>query len=300
MIIRSAVVTCSAVLIGLTPVGSFGSDLPHAAPVISGHQTTAGKLLRCSPHHGRTLEWRGGPVSTFPFVAVVYWGSWWHHHGKSVKSEINGLYKDLGSSQWAVTITQYCAFGIHAPNGEILAATFIDNSNPPQSPTQKQLSAVATKYYKNPTIDVLGAVAIVTPPGTAPAYDTKNGACGQHYWASRKSRPVGAWIDIPYGVILKTHGCGWRVKQGVAGALSVVAGHEWAEAMTDPFVNSPRGPGEGSAWATRGGLEVADKCEPGFRFHFFHKNTFIMHLKTGAFLMQDLWSNAADECVKGS
>jgi hypothetical protein len=304
VIIKMATVACSAVLIGLAPAGSLDSGVAHAAGVVSGHVSVGpGKPLSCSPQHGRTLEWLGGPVSTFPFVAVVYWGSWWHHHGKSVMSEINGLYRDLGSTKWAATVTQYCAFGLHAPNGDILAATFIDNSDPPRSPTEKQLSAVAVKYYSNPSIDVLGAVAIVTPPGTAPAFDTEDGDCGHHSWATKNSRPDGAWIDIPYGFILSTHGCGWQLKQGAAGALSVVAAHEWAETMTDPLVNSPKGPGEGSAWASGGGKEVADLCEPGVRFHFFHKNTFILHLKTGSFLMQDLWSNAigkVGKCVEGS
>src|ERR1022692_3493308 len=132
-------------------------------------------------------------------------------------------------------------------------------------------------------------------------------ACGHHSWtAVRKSggNPFDQpWIDIPYGIILKSHGCGWKLKQGVPGALSVVAGHEWAEAVTDPFVNSTKKSGLGTGWATTGlkpNDEAADLCEPGFRFHFFHKNSFVLKLKTGSFVMQKLWSNAARKCVKVS
>lgn len=67
--------------------------------------------------------------------------------------------------------------------------------------------------------------------------------------------------------------------------------------MTDPWVGSRRGPGQGTAWATRRGNEVPDICEPG---KHSPNRTFILHLKTGAFIMQKLWSNAAGKCVEGS
>jgi hypothetical protein len=153
-------------------------------------------------------------------------------------------------------------------------------------------------------------VIVVTPPGSSPAYDTGL-VCGHHSFTTASddggtfSLP---WIDIPYGHIRKTRGCGWGLERGVAGALSVVAGHELAEAITDPFPNTSARAGLGTGWATarrkgRREAEVADLCEPLVHPRASQGNVFLLKLKTGIFVMQKLWSNergGEGKCVEGS
>lgn len=268
------------------------------------------RALRCSSLSGRKLVYHGGAGFLSDFVDIVYWGSWWLHHGRPVKSELRKLFTGLGSGNaWAETLAQYCwpGEGAFAPGAGVGSVT-IDRTNPPHAPTERQLGQESAKgfYCCN---DVEGLIIVVTPPGTAPASDTANGACGHHSWSYIPGPEQGVkfpqpWIDIPYGVILGSHGCGWKLKQGVAGALSVVAGHEWAETVTDPYVNSSKKKtGLGTAWATKGlnrNEEVADLCEPELLHRIFHKRVFLLKLMTGDFLMQDLWSNAAGKCVATS
>jgi hypothetical protein len=199
----------------------------------------------------------------------------------------------------AMTLKQYCDSSgpPQWPVEPIFSLS--DYKNPPTAPSNTQISAEVNKIT-NELEGEVPIMVIVTPPGVAPAYDTKNGLCGQHYWATHKGGgPDRPWIDIPYGIIQKTHGCDWKLKQRIHDAVSVVAGHEWAESVTDPFVNSKK---PGSGWATSGKhpQEVADLCEPELVLHIIHAHVFELKLKTGTFVMQELWSNVAGKCVRSS
>ena len=81
-------------------------------------------------------------------------------------------------------------------------------------------------------------------------------------------------------------------------ARSVVAGHEWAEAVTDPYIDGS-GKEYQTAWASKKG-EVGDLCEPDRRSKFNIANVFTLKLKTGKFAMQKPWSDAANRCVASS
>jgi hypothetical protein len=307
MVAKLAAMAAGVVLIaGLAgQPGATASGALSAGPVATRRATAA--PVKCSPDTGRKLVSYGGPVYQSDFVDIVYWGSWWQRHGTAAKTELRKLFTGLGSANgWAQTLAQYCFPGEkvgYAPMAGVGSVT-IDRNNPPRAPTDRQLALESAKgfYCCN---DVEGLIAVVTPPGTAPKSDTAGHACGHHTWAYIPGPEPGVkfpqpWIDIPYGVILKSHGCGWKLRQGVAGALSVVAGHEWAESVTDPYVNSTKKSGLGTAWATRGmknNEEVADLCEPELLYHIFHTRVFVLKLKTGRFVMQDLWSNAARKCM---
>jgi hypothetical protein len=240
-------------------------------------------------------------VNEDAIVILEYWGSWWTTHGKAAKDELQNLFDGLGNSSWAATLHQYCANG-NSPawSSNLLVKTYSDTANPPSAaPTESQLREEINKISEKEGIQQYGGIyVLVTPPGTVPAWDTAHSACGHHSWlVIQQTGSENAWIDIPYGLIRSSNGCGWNLSNGVAGALSVVAGHEWAEAVTDPYVNSPSSIG-GSAWATGShGQEVADICEPGKLLQIFNNNLFTLHLKAGSFTMQKIWSNAAGQCV---
>jgi len=182
----------------------------------------------------------------------------------------------------------------------------IDDNKVPPRPTERQLGDVERAYCCN--ADLPGLVIVVTPPGSTPEYDTGL-ICGHHFFATVSddgATGIMPAIDIPYGHIRKTRGCGWGLKQGIAGALSVLAGHEWAETITDPFPNTSARAGLGTGWATGGRgrkSEVADLCEPVVHPRSAQRNVFLLKLRTGTFVMQKLWSNAVGrlgKCVEAS
>lgn len=289
--------------------GAFPGGAVHHRSLLEEHHYVANHgNLKCSSTRGKKLVYYGGSITGDAIVRIIYWGSWWLRNGKSAKSEIKRLYSGLGSSEWAKTLAQYCEPGsppFWPANLVKDGGVFFDKANPPKRPTDAEIGHEAAKYTSTVLlgIPVLPIEVIATPPGSIPVFDSKHHYCSHHSWSSftKKSQPYNQpWIDIPYGLISRD-GCGWKLKQGAAGALSVVAGHEWAEVVTDPFVNGTDvANGIATAWATSGHvkIEVGDICESSMLLHFIHKNTFIMKLKTGAFVMQKLWSNAAGRCVE--
>ena len=71
---------------------------------------------------------------------------------------------------------------------------------------------------------------------------------------------------------------------GYFDGFSVVAGHEFAEAETDPYPSS--------GWVDSGGAENADKCAWGMRGNMPGPNSTYWGV-------QALWSNADGGCVLG-
>jgi serine protease len=80
--------------------------------------------------------------------------------------------------------------------------------------------------------------------------------------------------------------CGMGFVNGSAGrfdGFSIVGGHEYEEAQTDPFPSS--------GWLDRFGSENADKCA-------WNSLSTNITLGSSYFAVQPIWSNKAGGCVK--
>ena len=199
------------------------------------------------------------------------------------------LFKGLGTGGelWSGVVTQFCQ-GVKAgatscpagnrqhvgyPSGGALAGTWADEAGQaPGNATGHQLAAEAvraaahfgnTSASKNRNAQYL----IVSPAGTHPdGFNTPSGNfCGWHDWTGDKTLPGGP-VTSPYGHIAFTNlpyitdagtSCGQDfVNRGPGGRLdgvSLVAGHEYAETLTDQ--NPPGG------WTDSAGDETADLCQ---------------------------------------
>jgi serine protease len=140
---------------------------------------------------------------------------------------------------------------------------------------------------------------IVSPHGTNPdGFNTpKGGFCAWHDWNGDTTLNGGtvmstvgdvAFTNMPY-VSDAGAGCGQNfVNAGPAGTLdglTMTAGHEYAETITD---QNPAG-----GWIDQSGEENADKCAwiasgPGASAN--------VTFATGTFAMQTTWSNDANGC----
>jgi hypothetical protein len=172
---------------------------------------------------------------------------------------------------------------------------------------------------------------VLTPPGVYPQTDLNDRACGHHGWSfydtnatfpgSTPDMQPFAWIDVPVSASDPTNnrnadGCTYH--HGLTAGLTITAGHEFAEAVTNwmptpglrteqvtqPSATAPGGTftweivpawsNLGNAhWPTKGPPtgEIGDPCRPA-------ANIFKLTLTTGTFWMQELWSNAAGKCVR--
>jgi len=309
----------------IVAVGLAGSATAQASTTSGTADSGAGAAASqqkplCSPLTGKTMTWQGGAINFNADVFVIYWGSFWETPRLAVTDEIDRVLAGIGTSSWAKTLIQYCwpyqppgyPIQTYDPpfwNPDPLVGSIVDNKNPPSAhPTDAQMRAEIEKmaqilFPANPG-GVIGEFMLVTPPGVVPEADAGN-VCGGHGSVDIPSAPLlflgqdyYPWIDLPWGKISSQP---IRCGPGNAGQrLSVAIAHEWAETVTDPYVDAPAGgPGQGWAWVPpKGqGQELADLCEtrPAFR----------ASLSTGTFMLPRLWSNLAPsnhggKCVKTS
>jgi serine protease len=231
------------------------------------------------------------------------------------------MFKGLGAGgeQWSGVMTQYCE-GVSAgaqtcpataphvadPHGGALAAegVWVDESAAsPDQATGHQLAQEAVDaatHFGNTTAasNRDASYVILSPPGTHPdGFDTQTGQdfCAWHDWNGDPTLNGGA-VPSPDGDVAFTNmpyvtdagvNCGAnfinsgsnRNLQGV----SIVAGHEYAETITD---QNPAG-----GWVDLGGEETADKCA---WLQTGSGKVALLTLPTGTFAMQGVWANNAN------
>jgi serine protease len=259
-----------------------------------------------------------GVTSGAPRVYLVFYGSQWVQGGSGdpmgVSRFLQALFTGIGTGgeRWSGTMTQYCdgptvpagatrcdpAATPHVgyPNLGALAGVWFDTMAPsPVAATPAQLAQEAVNaaaHFGNvtPEMNRYAQYFIVSPSGTHPDGFGQSGAnfCGWHNF-TRSSLGDIAYSNLPYvsdagrscGVNFVNHG-----PQGALDAFSIVAGHEYAETLTDQF---PPG-----GWTNpASGEEAADACS---WISTGREKTTNVTLTTGVFAMQSIWSNDSKHC----
>jgi serine protease len=232
------------------------------------------------------------------------------------------MFKGLGTGneQWSGVMTQYCegvatgaqtcparAPHVAYPHGGALAGVWVDESaaSPAQANGAKlaQEAIDAATHFGNTTAagNRDASYVILSPTGTHPdGFDTQSGQdfCAWHDWNGDTQLSGGA-VSSPDGDIAFTNmpyvtdagvNCGANfVRSGSTGKLdgvSIVAGHEYAETITD---QNPAG-----GWVDLGLQETADKCAWIPPKPATAGSAAVLQLSSGAFAMQSVWANNAN------
>jgi hypothetical protein len=215
------------------------------------------------------LLYQGGAVLGSVHIYVDFWGPEWQAPGQAaVVSYIDGFYTDLGGSRWAGIMGEYCS-GIainssSCPTGSNfiknparqLQASMIDTNPVPTTPTQMDIQNEAAKVaalYAYPTDSVF---MVYTPTGKS-QIGFGTAWCAYHSWFPAGSTNV-AYGYVPYLPDVDRT-CGGNTVSGPLDGFSIVGGHEYAEAVTDPF---PGGNPGTNGWLdpTITFSEIGDKC----------------------------------------
>jgi hypothetical protein len=167
----------------------------------------------------------------------------------------------------------------------ILAGVWYDNASAaPSKPRQSQLAAEAVRaaqHFGNTTAGSNASVQYVIATATR----NNSRGFGTQYCAyhSATSSTVGnvAYTNLPY-ITDAGASCGANFNGlGADAGITIVAGHEMAETMTDQF---PSG-----GWLDSSGAENGDKCA---WISSGQGAAADITLSTGIFAVQSLWSNA--------
>jgi hypothetical protein len=252
---------------------------------------------------------RGVGVQHHPAVYLVFWGSQWRQSDPYADYEqrfFRGLYGP--GDNWTGVQREWCdgvakqavscpeaAARVSTPSGALVKGVWFDNSmlalptdNPvvsglPDAVAEEAVRAAA--HFGNTTAEKNRDVQyIINEPSR---FDSVGFGlyCGYHSYVAGAYGPV-AYTDLPYVTDLGFD-CGQNfVNSGTAGTydgLSLVAGHEFIETLTDPYPNT--------GWVDHDGSENADKC--AWKTSGAGAMTDV-HLSTGTFAVQGSWSNLAN------
>ena len=260
---------------------------------------------------GPKLTYHGGPIERATVVYISWWGTQWNtgfstggYTSTQARTYVTSFYGNVGGSSWINIDTQYCqgvargtvncgSSGTHVtnPTGQ-LAGNWVDTTSVPTHPSQAQIASAAVRlmnhfggYNSNATY------LVFTPTGhSMSGFGTS--------WCAWHDDTVSGGNDVAYGYIPYipdagttcgrnfVNGSNNSFGNGYFDGFSIVAGHEYEEAQTDPH------PSSNPAWYDSGGNENADKCA---------WNPLSANISLGGhnFAVQPLWSNVApvgNEC----
>jgi hypothetical protein len=207
----------------------------------------------------KPLVYRGGSgIQTIPRIYLVLWGPTWFSGGDpdGVANRLHYFYTAVGGSPWANVLKQYTG-----ANGAFLNPTgqykgWLQDTTPvPAQPTAAQVAAAAQRAAVRVN-DHDGNVQFVvaTPYGVVDQKSTANSFCGWHDYSAVGSSYF-TYTSLPYAPYLDAlgrHCGGYKVNSnGKLDGVTILAGHEYAETVNDPFLNT---------WYDADKSENADKC----------------------------------------
>ncbi len=310
--IIASVATVGLAILAVLAVNPASAAASPRSAVPHTHQMGVRGAL--APAAATPLKYQGGAVETTPAIYISWWGSQWNtgfstggYTSAQAQTYITGFFGNVGGSTWAKIDTQYCqgvaigtincgTSGTHItnPTGQ-LKGTWVDTTSVPLSPTQSQIQSAATRlmnhfggYNANATYFVF------TPHGRSMVgFGTQ--------WCAWHDEPTSgtnmAYAYIPYipdagtscgrNFVNKTNN---SYGNGYFDGFSIVAGHEYAEAVTDPH---PERTSTNFGWVTStgsGGQENGDLCA-------WASNSKNITLGAHFYAIQPLWSNSSLSCA---
>ncbi len=263
---------------------------------------------------GTNLVYQGGAVETTPVVYISWWGTQWNtgfstggYTSKQAQTYITDFFNNIGGTSWDNINTQYCqgiaigstscgSGGTHItnPTGQ-LAGTWVDTTSVPNHPTQSQIQNAATRLMNHFGGYNANATYFVFTP-------TRHSMSGfGTSWCAWHDEPTSgtnmAYAYMPY-IPDAGANCGMNFVNptnnsygnGYFDGFSIVGGHEYAEAMTDPH---PERTTTNFGWITStgsNGEEIGDLCA-------WASNSTDITVGSHSDAVQPLWSNASSSCV---
>jgi hypothetical protein len=235
------------------------------------------------------MVYGGGPVQTSPHVYLLLWGPNWSSDVTQSQTGdyMSQFYQGLGvvsvGDTWQPIMNQYTDI----TGQSVLVGTYQDTSTPPTGATQADLTAEADAFDAVVGIPpgtsheqtVNSQVVIATQSGTNPSgFGSKY--CAYHTWDDNEV----PFTNMPYILDAGTS-CGANFVSGPRDGITIIAGHEYAESLTDPYPNV--------GWADvndPSGGEIGDKCA-------WSPLSGEVSMSTGTYAMQPLYSNLEQGCT---
>ncbi|HEX6487749.1 MAG TPA: hypothetical protein VF137_02595 [Candidatus Dormibacteraeota bacterium] len=334
----TAGVSAAAATTSLTPTSSYKILPAHAMLTEQGYKAAALRSTDFIPGvasvpFGGKMIYGGGPVLIHPKIYLTYWD--WTSDPSGIKPYLTGFLRGVGGSNWLDSQSQYCQHVATTATGcdggqpfandpNQLAGVWDDNSdlapdNPiaePNTGNSPPLADEAVRAVKHFGYDPEGVYFIATPHGHSTAGFASNNATGYCAWHGGLELADGSFVrfvNMPY-ITDGGGSCGANIvnagAQGLLDPVSVAAGHEYAETITDPNVWANGVALEGqtaTGWYDPDpiGAETGDKCAypiwntAGLQGAGLPGEAVNITLNGKPYAVQPLWSNNANNYAGG-
>jgi serine protease len=297
-------------LVPAAPALAAGASSIHYMQVFHSKTSSSSAIRAASAND---LHYQGGAVETAPLVYISWWGSQWNtgfstggFTSAQAQTYVTGFFSNVGGSSWDNIDTQYCqgvtvgatscgSGGTHItnPTGQ-LKGTWVDTTSVPTRPTQAQIQSAASRLMSHfGGYNANATYLVFTPHGhSMSGFGTQ--------WCAWHDEPTSG-TQMAYGYIPYIPDAGASCGRNFVNAtndsygngyfdgFSIVAGHEYAEAMTDPH---PERTSTNFGWLANNGEENGDLCA-------WASNSTNITLGSHFYAVQPIWSNASNggSCV---
>jgi serine protease len=286
---RLGLIALAAVALGVALVA--GTGLASAQTTSSSRSShygytsfVGGQRANAVEQAAGDLTYHGGFIQDHVRVYLVFWGSQWTGDRNGVRAYLTNYFKGLGTSSdhWSTVTSQYTGRGGHPVFGtSVLKGVWVDTSaKAPSRASAGQIASEAHKAVTHFNAARFGhnlSIIVVSPHGTHPdGFNTPG-----HPWCAWHDADRGVpFTNMPYVLDLGSS-CGANSVRSRLDGFSIVSGHEYLEAVTDPVPPS--------GWVDSQGAENADKCA--------WRNLHTISLPSGTFAVQPTWSNRIHGCA---
>ncbi|MGA8535234.1 MAG: hypothetical protein WB615_14090 [Candidatus Tumulicola sp.] len=282
--------------------GCAESSVPPKPIAASSDWIDAGGVRYHRPHYallrdfaaGRVrpdlpVRYNGGPVLVNPKVYLIFWDYKAYGDSNGVKKLLQQYAGHMGGSGHNNIYTQYYevlgSSTIYIENpAKQYGGSWDDDSAIPKKPTDAQIAAEAIKGVKHFGYDPNGSYVVAT------AHGHSTSGFGSHWCAYHSSvsdgKNVVSYTDFPYMPDAGSE-CGANIITPPAGetgtdeGVTIMAGHEYGESITDPDPYS--------GWSGVDG-EIGDTCA----WHNIANEPF----GKKSYATQPMFSNATQACVQ--
>jgi hypothetical protein len=246
---------------------------------------------RCDPEYCPSvpLFYKGGIVQHSPKVHIIFWGSKWKNGGilnnNPERESIELLFNKISGSKWQEVMTQY--FDTTANVSLTMTPdNWIDASvTAPTLVSDAKIQEEVAKGVKEMGWKRENDAQFVVIPAPGSTYESGiTGGCAYH-WVDKSGSPYDfvPWArDEPFWERCKNYDK--EIIKSPSRVTLMLASHEYAEAVTDPFPYSGA-----AAWQDTEGFENADICSTKVE-------SIITWPPLGSVAGQSTWDNYAFEC----
>lgn len=267
------------------PTASFATVATHSV-----HYARPVSHSAAAPAVNDYVTYHNGPVLVTPKLYLIFWGYQKYGDPDNVEKLLTAYARDIGGSGHDNIETQYYQVVSSqktyiANSKQQFGGAWNDNSAVPKNPTDQQIAAEALKSIAHLRYDPSGLYVVATPHahsevGFGPHW------CAYHSYTYYDTSKLLTYANLPYMPDAGKQ-CGADFIKPPAGetaideGVTIMAGHEFGEAVTDPVPFS--------GWNGVSG-EIGDTCA-------WHN---IANIKFGskAYTTQPMLSDATESCVQ--